>query len=495
MLKKAVFILWCVVGLWIWCGGALAAKPVKTPWRLALVLEHSSARDQALGGTLGRQALGRALQMELRTLPLRIKAGMWLADGRPGPPLVPPAPAVKLRRVKLNIGRGEGGGGLDAALSEAEAWLSQSGGGSLLLIAATPPAKWKPPRDENIFCHVAALGPGAMSPVFSALAIDGGGAIWRLKRHQAAAGLIRQAITTAISPVRLVFETRDQKNQAVKTTVTATDAKIKDSVRTMATLRPAQIKAGAYKLSWPSGSTIAPGPLPDKVSVGFEGQTRVWVGGVGHLNLKALDGEGKELDWHLQITRVTDGEVVKGWHAPPSQNKLSSGLYIVNSRSPRHSWLVELGAGQIKELTVGPKAWLTAELNGPAGPVRLPYQVYDYLSGRRVATGYTGHRLGLMPGSYRLEVELPPGLKRDISLRPQEKKQIRLPGSGGLLVLVKGPKKPFIVRSEKGKVIAQGMPGRMLHLLPGSYRVVTFAAKSSHDAILRAGAITELRIK
>ena len=86
---------------------------------------------------------------------------------------------------------------------------------------------------------------------------------------------------------------------------------------------------------------------------------------------------------------------------------------------------MELGAGQTKELLAGPKAGLLARLQGPDGPVRLPYQVYDQLSGRRVATGYSGNKLRLMPGGYRLELELPPGFSRQISLKARGE-----PGTG-----------------------------------------------------------------
>jgi hypothetical protein len=491
MIAIIIFVLFLIAGP----TDVQAGQTTKTPWRLAVVVEHSTTRDQALGGTQGRQALRQALQMELRTLPLRIQAGVWLAKESGPVSLVKPGPAVNMRGLKLNLLQGQGKTRLEPALAQAIKWLEQHGGGSLLIIAASPPQKWGPPQDKGIFSHAVSLGQKAKQKDFSDLTIKGGGALWNLTRAQAAPTLIRQAVTTAISPVSLVFLSRDQDNQPRQTTLTVKKIKSKESLRRVATLRPAQIKPGTYKLSWPSGSGIAPGPLPDKVTVGFEGQTRVWVGGTGSLGLKALDAQGQELNWQLQITRVVDGEVVKQWHIPPSQNQLPSGIYIVNSRSPRHSWLVELGAGQKKELLAGPKGWLNILQPGPSGPVRTPYQVYDFLSGRRVATGYTGNRIRLMPGRYRLEFELPPGASREITMQPQGKKELSRSLCGGLLLLVQGAKKTFTLLDVQDKELAQGMPGRVLHLMPGRYRVVTWADQSRHDVTVRAGEITELKIK
>ena len=494
-MKKLAVILWlCGVLLMGMSPPARSGQTFKLPWRLALVVEQSAARDRALGSTKGRQALRQALQMELRTLPLRIEAGLWAAGERGPVKLLEPGPAVTLRGQKLNLAAGTGKAGLDAALAQAVDWLLEHDGGSLLILGVTPPAKWRPPSHEGLYTHVIYLGRDPAPQAFENLALESGGAMWSLKNLQAMPTLIRQAVATAISPVSLVFETRDEQNRPQKARALMQDAKIKDSVRAIATLRPAQVKAGAYKLTWSDADKIGPGPLPDKVTVGFEGQTRVWVGGSGHLNIRALDAKGHELTWQLQITRVVDGEVVKNWHMPPSRNKLPSGYYIVNSRSPRHSWLVELGAGQTKELLAGPKAGLLARLQGPDGPVRLPYQVYDQLSGRRVATGYSGNKLRLMPGGYRLELELPPGFSRQISLKPEESRELEFPPAGALLVLVEGPKKPFTLKNLQDKDIAQGMPGRPLHLLPGNYKVLPFGSQTGLPVKVEAGRTTELKL-
>ncbi len=166
--------------------------------------------------------------------------------------------------------------------------------------------------------------------------------------------------------------------------------------------RPLQILPGLDRVAWPYEGAPAPGPLPERVKVEPTGLTRLWAGGRGTLATEEAGPRPKGLAWRLTITRLSDGVEV-GQGKPPLKATLTAGRYLVSSQTPPQSWSVELGAGEDLALPVGMPGTLALSLPGPAGELRVAYEVVSLLEKRRAGTGYTGQTLRLYPRPYRLE--------------------------------------------------------------------------------------------
>ncbi len=478
--------------------GLVAPEPVIN---LALVVEQSAAMNGPWLETSRMQALEKALQVELTTLPLRSRAGLWLSRPGGASPLVAPRPALELKNRLLVLPRpGEGRTELGPGVAAAAAWLRSRGGGSLVVIGSG-----RDPRvaagllrrlahsRPRVFCHVVVLSGRAANPALARLALAGGGDIFRVSSLRRLGPILHRAVLTALSPGRLLLMTHDSHNQPLQVVF---KLKGRQQSRAVASNRPLQVRPGVYGLVAPAGADLGPGPVPRVVRVARRGLSRFWIGGWGELEVISRDAGGKPLNWRVLVARLGDGRVVVPLARTPVKKRLAAGFYIIKKDHPRRAWMVELAAGRKLRLVVGPPARLTLGLAGPRGPVRVPYQVDNLLSGRRGGTGYTNATLSLSPGRYRLRVELPPGLGREVSLAPGERRRLELPPAGELYVRAprQGPARRYQVRDRRGRLLATGISGRGLLLLPGTYRLRVEGKKHSLEFRVEPRRVTTLAL-
>ena len=356
----------------------------------------------------------------------------------------------------------------------------EQGSGALIVLAASgdlgqvKPESLDLPKGE-IFCHSMGLGQADPGQALAALALAGGGGCRAAKDPDRLPFMLRRLFRAAISPARLEISAHNPDNQPLDLTLDITRRKRKETAWPIKSNRPIQLLAGVYEISWPKDNGAGPGPLPELASVDREGLTRIWAGGQGELAVRAVDAKGEALDWRIKVSAQGDGRLVTPERRTPFELKLPAGYYIAAALHPPLAWNFEVRPGQKVELVAGPKGELTLALKGPAGPVRLPYEVHSLLEGRRVATGYTNARLRLLPGPYRISLESSPALDKEISLAPGERKEMELPSLGSLLVAKAGPEGPaeYLVADIMGRVFAQGRTGKGLLLLPGIYRLKT----------------------
>ncbi len=458
---------------------------------LALVVEQSAAMIAPWLGTTRMEALEKSLQIELTTLPIRTRAGLWLSRPGGARPLVAPRPAPRLKGLLLVLPR-QGGGrsGLGPGVAAAVTWLRSRGGGSLVVIGSgrdplVPRGALRLLADSRprVFCHVVVLSSRPPHPGLARLALDGGGALFRISSLRRLGPILHRAVLTALSPGRLLLLTHDRSNHPRDLIFELKSQKHRVWSLLVHSNRALQVRPGVYTLQAPTGAELGPGPVPRLVKVAERGLSRYWIGGWGELEVVARDARGKPLYWQVSVARLGDGRVVVPLSRTPVKKRLAAGFYIIKKDHPRRAWTVELAAGQNLRLVVGPPARLTLDLAGPRGPVRVPYQVHNLLAGRRGGTGYTSSPLRLAPGRYRLRVELPPGLVRELTLAPGERKRLELPPAGELYVKPSRPGLPrrYQVRDRRGRLVATGISGRGLLLLPGSYRLRAEGEKGSLD--------------
>ena len=499
-------ILLLCLGLLLLCPAAPApaaggAAPV---WNLALVVEQSAAMSGPWLETSRLAALEKALQVELTTLPLSSRAGLWLSFPGGAQALVPPRPARELKDLLLVMPReGAGRADLGPGVAAAAAWLRSRGGGSLLVISSGRKPELDPGvlRDlaqsrPPIFCHVLVLSSRAEHPLLERLALAGGGALLRVASLRRLGPMLHRAVLTALTPGRLLLLAHDSQNRPREVVFQLRRQKRRARTRPARSNRLLQLMPGVYGLTAPAGADLGPGPVPRRVRVNPRGISRYWIGGWGKLAIKAQDAQGRPLYWRLSVARLGDGRVVVPLTRSPLQERLPAGFYTIKSDHPRRSWMVELAAGQDLRLVVGPPARLTLALAGPRGPVRVPYQVRNLLAGRPAGTGYTGSPLGLAPGRYRLQVEVPPGLVREVALAPGEHKRLELPPVGEVYLKPpgQGPPRRYQVRDARGRLVATGISGRGLLLWPGSYRLRLEGQKQDRDFAVQARRVTTLSL-
>ncbi len=78
------------------------------PWRLAIVVDASRELEEAIPGGTRRQLLGQALQVELRSLPLRAGVGLWLSAEGGAQAFLNPGPAAGQKGLELALPAGRG---------------------------------------------------------------------------------------------------------------------------------------------------------------------------------------------------------------------------------------------------------------------------------------------------------------------------------------------------------------------------------------------------
>jgi hypothetical protein len=473
-----IYIVWGLAAILATAWGLPAkAAVVKTPWNLAVVVEGSADLAKKLGGEAGIKKLSRSLEMSLRGLPLRVTAGLWLARKDGGGLLIKPAPAARIKGARLRLKPGEGEAGLDNTLGDASAWLQKAGGGSLLLIASKAPKDWEPPvtgdeKEPAVFCHVLAVTIGEKAPEeLAGLCLKGGGVLRSLDRVSALGSLMHQMLKLAISPARLRLITHEAGNKPKQITLSVRFKGSRLPEQSIQSNRLVQLVPGIYQLSWPKGHKLGPGPMPSRLAVGREGVTTAYAGGQGELSVKALGADGKPLAWKIKVSRLSDGKPALPKKSAPFKVNLPAGRYVVNSVAPPRSWRVLLRPGQKAEVLAGPRAKLKLVLPGPSGAVRSRYWLFSQLSQRVETSGYTGSNISLLPGRYDIRLGLPPGSTMKVELKPGQHLVKVLDPAGELLVILPKHIKRlrYQVLGVGGKVLARGVGGKALPLMPGEF--------------------------
>ncbi|MBI5524618.1 MAG: VWA domain-containing protein [Desulfarculus sp.] len=481
-----------------WPGPAQAGEA--PPWRLALVVDCSQGMTQPWLGSTRLETLEPALQSELLSLPLRVRAGVWLVGGGPGQAreFLAPRPAAEFKDLNLVMPRLEGAADLAAGIKLAMAWLRGQGPGALVVIsgagsrlptAALATAAGGP----GPFCHVLALGPeDASQKDLQELALQGGGSYFRATKADQAAPLLRGAVLTALSPASLLVLAHDRENRPLSITYGLARRDLLALEPRGVSGRPCQLLPGVYQMAWPSG----PGPAtpPAKVSVAVGGQTRLWAGGTGGLKVKALDPQGQELPWVASVANLETGKVEVPEKRTPYEATLPAGVYRVKVQRPPLTWTLELGAGKQVELVTGPQGSLTLTLNGPSGPWRVPFHLEDRLGLRPAGTGYTNSPMPLLPGQYRLRAEVVPPWQHEFTLAPGQELSLAMPLLGGILLRrdKTGQGQPFQVLDSQGQPLSAGVSDRPLPAQPGNYRLHLPQQGATLEVEVQAGQITAL---
>lgn len=478
-------LLWFLV--WASCP-ALASGPMGDPWSLAFVVEDSAAMNQAWLESSPRETAEKALTLELRTLPLRISAALWLARSDGPKALIPPSTSLELKEIDLKLPQpGAARANLLPAIARAAQWLQKRGGGSIIVIAASDrpfgsplPA---PLKMNNIFCHVVALAPKTQAGSLAKLALAGGGSYFVAAKPSRVLTMLHRAVKTAFTPARLLIKSHNQANHPVKLPY---GLKRRGQLATKCqgvTGRVQQCLPGIYDLVWPPAAPTGPAPPPEKVRVAPAGLSEVQVGGRAKIKVTALDKEGREPGWKMRVARLSDGLVLESERRTPFELNLFAGTYLIRSLQQPLAWTVDLRAGQDEKIVVGPVGSLRVSLMGPHGNLRALYTLRDILARRPAATGYTNQVLRLKSGNYDLNLEVPPGLAKKVTITPGRETKLELPAAGGLMVSRGRPGQKVEVLDQQGKVVDTGLAGRWLPLLPGKY-MVRLAQPRGRDKII-----------
>ncbi len=487
-------IICCLLAV---AGPARASDFITEPWNLALVVDGSTRLDRPWLRSTPRAALSGALQLELRSLPLRVTAAVWESCRKGARNLVPPTASPKLKGCNLALLPGEGGPDLGPGMKAALAWLGASGGGSLLLISAGGgPIQTLGPdifaKPGGIYCH--ALGVGEDQPGLAKLVLDGGGS-FRLAPKPTRMGLfLHGAVKDAISPANLLIKAADAENRPLATVYHILRRGVRAKPRPALTGRKVQLAAGSYGLTWPDKKTMGPGEPPSHVKVGLEGTTLLWAGGVAKLLIKPLGLTKSKRPWRVKVSRVRDGKMVSPYRQVPLELSLPTGRYLVGSIAPALNWKLSLAPGQDLTLGIGLPGGLTARLAGPGGPARVPFEATAILEDRKPYTGYTGYRLRLAPGPYRIKVLTTPPLWRKVDISPQKDSVLELPTVGKLTIRdPRGKPMPFVLHDAGGRLLAKGRGGELLFLQPGAYLVKTAGLDQLFKVRVAAGRVTTLQ--
>jgi len=446
------------------------------PWSLAIVVEHSAGMLSPWLGQKRSEAVEKALNLELRTLPLRISAGVWLAGYGKAEALAPPATSLELKEIDLKLPQAATSQpDLLLAMEAAGRWLQERGGGSLIVIAAQgPPEGFTFPsilNSDKIFVHVLGLAPRDKPSSLAQLSLAGGGAYFLAPDPSRVLTLLHRAVLTSLTPARLLIKAHDQANRPLRLTYGLEQHEALFSDRQGVSGRVQQCLPGVYTLVWPSAAPTGPAPPPPKISVAPSGLSEVPVGGKAKLKVEALDENGREPGWRIRVARLSDGLVLESNRRTPFELNLFSGNYLLKSLDRPLAWTVALEAGQEQKILVGPVGSLKVNLKGPKGLLRARYNLQDLLAHRPGGTGYTNQLLRLRSGVYRLELEVPPGLSKDLTISPTAKSEIDLPAAGGIMVSRGLPGQRVEVLGLLGQVVDTGLVNRVLPLLPGKYRV------------------------
>lgn len=488
-LLSAGLMVWLLIWAWVPAG---EAGPVGQPWSLAFVVEHSVDMTRPWMESQRRKAVEKALNLELRTLPLRISAGALLAGSDGVKTLVHPSTSLELKEIDLKLPQPTTSrADLGPAIEIAARWLQKRGGGSLIVIAANGSlAKSQLPsilNADKIFVHVLALDPQDKGLALAQLALAGGGSYYMASQPGRVLTLLHRAVLTSLTPARLVIKAHNQTNQPLKLTYGLKRRDALSTDRQGLTGRVQQCLPGVYTLAWPKSAPTGPASPPPKIRVAPTGLSEVAVGGQAKLLVAALDKDGGELGWKMRVARLSDGLVLESSMRTPFELNLFAGSYLVKSLEQPLAWTVDLQAGQDQKILVGPVGSLSVKLKGPKGALRASYILQDLVAHRPGGTGYTNQLLRLKSGRYRLDLDVPPGLSKEVTISPAAKSEIVLPAAGGIIVSQGRTGQRVEVLDQAGRVVDTGLVNRVLPLLAGKYLVRLANVKGRDRLVLVKG--------
>lgn len=475
---------------------ALALGALARPWALAVVVESSAAMDRPWLGTTRTDALEKALELELRSLPLRVRAGMWLSRSDGARALAGPAVARQLKPMSLILPRKGGGRGLGPGIAQAGAWLRSMGGGAMVVVGADGAAMGRAQADAaspgpGVFVHTVVLSGPEDAGGLEHLALMGGGAFFSAERPARVSPTLHTAVVTALSPARLLVLAHDESNHPIELIYGLERRHAKEVRRRGLAGRPAQLMPGVYRLDWPKGANLGTDPPPKLIRVGRDGVTRLWAGGSGRLRVTARDAKGQPLAWKLTVVRPRDGRVLAEKKKAPLSLAVPAGEYLVRSLHPPLSWPLEVGAGKQVELIAGPPGRLLVTLTGPGGKLRVPFLVDDLLGARPAGTGYTGQKMRLLPGRYRLRVQTVPPMARELTMAPGASEQLELPAVGGVLLKTAGGAGRYLLLGKNGRELGEGAAGVVLPVAAGEYTLAMPGARKAPVKV-SAGQVTKV---
>jgi hypothetical protein len=207
-----------------------------------------------------------------------------------------------------------------------------------------------------------------------------------------------------------------------------------------------------------------------------------------------VGAQGEILPWAVSVANLETGKVEASEKRTPHEMELPAGFYRVKITHPPLAWTVEVGAGQEVRLATGPHGRLTVRLNGPLGAVRAPYALEDLLGMRPAGTGYTNQPLQLLPGRYRLSVQVVPPLVREVAIDPGGQESLELPLVGAILLRrpASGAVLPFELLDAQGLTVATGASDRPVYTQPGSYQLRLQPPLPTLEAEVKAGQMTSL---
>ncbi len=473
---KLAAILICMA---LVCPAAMARSAPQA--RIAFVIDASHAMGESWLGTTRLAACLEAVTTELKSLPLRAKAAIWLATADGPELLAAPAEADKLNTVRMHAtARGERPP-IAPNLAPALRWAADGQPGAVIVVGLPLGGDVMQAPGGGPFVHGLIAGPitndrGMQAP----LTLQSGGRMLSETDPARLQAALHSLVRLGLSRASLYADVRGADNKPLSVELSIASSNGKGNARPVMSNTTAQVLPNTYTVTWPTDTEIGPGTPPGLVRVGDAGQTILRAGGQGKLFVEAIDATGKALAWKITISTVPAGKVLANKTVLPFEADLPAGSLLVSVAKPPVSWSVDLAAGQTQHLVLGPRGSLTANLAGPGGPVRLPVTAIGPDASTRQWRGHTGSPLPLPPGSYRLTIQTMPPVERPCQIAPGVEQPIDLPAVGGLLIETVGTATPqrYDVIDDKDQNLGYGHTGRTLWLLPGRYVAVLPGGKS-----------------
>lgn len=449
--------------------------------RIAFIIDASQAMGEPWLGTTRLSACLEAVAIELKSLPLRATAAVWLATTDGPELLIAPTEADGLNHARLTATANGRQPLLEPNIIPAMRWAAEGKPGAVIIVGLplggspiTVPVNWP-------FVHGLLVGPtGQDTGLQGPLTIQTGGRLLGETDPRRVQMALHKLVRLGISRFSLYADVRDADNQPLSLELQIASANDKQNTRPVLSNKEAQVLAKTYVVTWPSGNKIGPGTPPPLVRIGETGRTVLRAGGQGKLFIEALDATGKTLPWKITISTVLTGTLLAYKVDLPLEMDLPAGRMLISVAKPPVSWTVDLAAKEARHLVLGPRSKLTALLAGPGGQVRVPLTATGPDASTRQWRGHTGSPLPLPPGNYKLLVQTIPPLIRSCQIAPGTDQTVDFPTVGGLLVRHGNTITPqrYDVLDSEDQSLGSGHTGRMLFLLPGRYMAVLPGGKS-----------------
>lgn len=442
--------------------------------RVAFVVDASQAMQEPWQTTTRLEASLAAIVTELKSLPLRAKAGVWLARSVGPEVLTAPSKANELNQVNLSA---QGGGprpDLEPSIAPALRWAAEGKPGAVIIVGLPMGGAQIDVPKDGPFVHGLITGsPSGDTGMQMPLILQCGGSLAREDNPKRLQASLHTLVRLSLSLSSLYADVRNADNEPLDVRLQIARGNSKQPARPVLSNTAAQVLAGTYVLTWPNKSDIGPGTPPALVRVPNDARAIARAGGQGKLLIRAQDATGKDQNWKFSISSVPGGAMLVSNAHTPFEQTLPAGRLLVSVVKPASSWSLDLPAGAERVLLLGPRGKLTAKLEGPNGPVRLPIIATGPGASNRQWRGYTNSPMPLPPGEYILHFGTIPAISRTLTLFPGSNQSLDLPMLGSLLVKASNITTPqrYDVINDNDQVVGQGHSGRAVPLLPGRYAV------------------------